>query len=93
MHPSGQTNDTQAGGNGNLSRTTTLLREYQACRAALSGKSDAASRLFRTHIDIPDPFVWNIFADQNMTLGKYVNHELTRKNDPGLWRPSDESTV
>lgn len=71
-------------GNGNLSRTKSLVAQYQRARAALAERAGDDVRLFGTQIHTPDPFVWGIFSDQNMSLGKYINYELVAKNSPEM---------
>ena len=71
-------------GNGNLSRTKTLVAQYQRARDALAERAGEDVRLFGTQIHTPDPFVWGIFSDQNMSLGKYINHELAAKSSPEM---------
>lgn len=69
-------------GNGNLSRTKTLVAQYQRARDALAERDGDDVRLFGTPVAAPDPFVWGIFSDQNMSLGRYINHELAAKSSP-----------
>ena len=69
-------------GNGNLSRTKTLVAQYQRARDAVAERDTADVRIFATPVAAPDPFVWGIFSDQNMSLGRYINHELARKSSP-----------
>ena len=71
-------------GNGNLSRTKSLVVQYQRARAALAERANDDVRLFGTQIDTPEPFVWGIFSKQNMSLGKFINHELVAKNSPDM---------
>jgi hypothetical protein len=71
-------------GNGNLSRTTTLVSEYQRCRESLTDRSSADVRLFGTQINTPEPFVWGIFEDQNTTLSHYINYENLRQHHRDL---------
>jgi hypothetical protein len=69
-------------GNGNLSRTKTLVAQYQRARDAVAERDGDDVRIFGTPVAAPDPFVWGIFSDQNMSLGRYINHELARKSSP-----------
>ena len=71
-------------GNGNLSRTKTLVTRYQRARGALGDRSSDDVRLFGTPVATPDPFVWGIFPDQNQTLGAYVNYANVRRSNPEL---------
>lgn len=71
-------------GNGNLSRTKTLITRYQRCRASISDRATKDVRLFDTNISTPDPFVWSIFSDQNESLSRYVGYTLTQDNDLAL---------
>ena len=71
-------------GNGNLSRTKTLVAQYQRARAALAERASDDVRAFGTQVNTPDPFVWGIFSDQNMSLGRYINHELAAKSSPEM---------
>lgn len=71
-------------GNGNLSRTKTLVSEYQRCRESLGDRSSADMRLFGTQISTPEPFVWSIFEDQNTTLAHFINYENVRQHHRDL---------
>src|SRR4051794_7668885 len=68
--------------NGNLSRTKTLVSDYQRCRQAFTQRNGEHVRLFHTRIEVPDPLVWSIFSEKDTTLGKYVNlHNLREDRD------------
>ena len=69
-------------GNGNLSRTKTLVAQYQRAREALAERAGDDVRLFGTKLVTPDPFVWGIFRDRNMSLGKYINYDNVAKHSP-----------
>ncbi len=60
-------------GNGNLTRTTSLLARYKTCRDSLSGRGGA--RLFKTVINTPEPAVWNVVRNKNQQLGDFINVE------------------
>src|SRR3954470_12785432 len=57
-------------GNGNLSRTKTLLTDYQRCRQAFTQRADDGVHLFHTRLETPEPFVWSIFAEKDSTLAR-----------------------
>jgi hypothetical protein len=63
-------------GNGNLSRTKTLLSLYKQCKDAF--QPSQGTKLLKTKITTPNPFVWNIFKDQNETLADRINYKNYR---------------
>jgi hypothetical protein len=69
-------------GNGNLSRTKTLVAQYQRARDAVAERAGDDVRLFATRVNTPDPFVWGVFSDRNMSLGKYINYDNVAKHSP-----------
>ncbi len=63
-------------GNGNLTRTKTLIKEYTELRKRY--QRVAGNTSFKTEIIIPpgdEPFVWNIFGERDYTLAKYINYD------------------
>lgn len=72
-------------GNGNLTRTKTLITRYTQMRAAYERTADNPS--FKTEIIIPpadEPFIWSIFEERHFTLGKYINYDNLKKTSPEL---------
>ncbi|AMR28314.1 hypothetical protein A0257_15275 [Hymenobacter psoromatis] len=72
-------------GNGNLTRTKTLIEEYRRLRAAF--KREETNAAFQTEIVIPDgdaPFVWSIFDEADQTLKKYIGYTNLRSQDGPL---------
>lgn len=67
-------------GNGNLSRTKSLLTQYQACQQAYTQRSGEHVPLFRTRLRTPETLVWSIFEEKNATLGGFVNLHNLREN-------------
>lgn len=72
-------------GNGNLTRTKTLIKEYTELRKRYQrvGNNDS----FKTEIIIPpgdEPFVWNIFDERDYTLSKYINYDNLAKSKPEI---------
>jgi hypothetical protein len=70
-------------GNGNLSRTKTLIAKYQDVRRRIKDRA-AGVDLFRTNIVTTDQPVWTIFSDQNMALSRYVGLSNMKLTDPAL---------
>ncbi|WP_153801284.1 hypothetical protein [Foetidibacter luteolus] len=73
-------------GNGNLTRTKSLIKRYTELRK-LYQRAKKDNPAFRTEIIIPpgdEPFVWNIFEEKDYTLGKFINYDNLKKNDPSL---------
>lgn len=62
-------------GNGNLTRTKTLVTLYDRCRKNYSPVSRVERVLFKTQIKTPGTMVWKIFEDKNSTLSYYINHK------------------
>lgn len=63
-------------GNGNLTRTKTLIQQYRTLRAKL--KREETNTAFQTELVIPDgdaPFVWSIFEEADQTLAKFIGYE------------------
>lgn len=58
-------------GNGNLSRTTELIKKYQDIQSHIGTRADGVN-VFRTKIVTPTPEVWTIFEQQNQTLGAFI---------------------
>lgn len=71
-------------GNGNLSRTKSLLAAYRKCHQDLRERINDEVSLFRTEIVAPEPFVWSIFNKQKQTLAEHVNYEMLRPKDPDI---------
>jgi hypothetical protein len=71
-------------GNGNLNRTKALVSEYQRCRQGVAGGGGGDGRPYGTQLDTPPSFVWEIFTDQNRTLGAYTHHGNLRDERPAL---------
>ncbi len=69
-------------GNGNLTRTKTLITEYQKCRANLDRIE--GNNLFSTDIKIPEKFVWGIFDTKNTTLSDFINYPLMENKNKEL---------
>lgn len=63
-------------GNGNLSRTKTLISLYQQCQQAYQPTQKIESRLFKTTIKTPTPLVWKIFEEKDVTLANYINLKI-----------------
>lgn len=71
-------------GNGNLTRTKTLIAEYTELREKFQRVK--GNQCFNTEIVIPpnDKLIWSIFEERGYTLGKYINYDNIKKNDPNL---------
>lgn len=72
-------------GNGNLTRTQTLIKRYTELRDNLQKTPD--NPCFKTEIIIPpgdEPLTWNILEDSNYTLAKYINYDNISKVNPPL---------
>ncbi|MCF0051608.1 hypothetical protein LXM25_16185 [Dyadobacter sp. LJ53] len=72
-------------GNGNLTRTHTLIKNYIDLRNKFQRRGNNKS--FRTEIIIPPgdkQFVWNIFEESNYTLAKYINYDNIVKTKPEI---------
>jgi hypothetical protein len=67
-------------GNGNLSRTKSLVTQYQASRRAYTQRSGDHVPLFRTRLRTPETLVWSIFDEKNSTLSRFVNLDNLREN-------------
>lgn len=68
-------------GNGNLTNTTTLIKNYTRLRK-LFYESGSGNPCFKTEIIIPpeDKFLaWGIFDETSYTLAKYINHDNLKK--------------
>lgn len=73
-------------GNGNLTHTKTLIKNYTSLRK-LFYEPSSGNPSFKTEIVIPpdDKFLaWGIFDETTYTLAKYINHDNLKKNDPEL---------
>ena len=72
-------------GNGNLTRTKTLITNYIKCRNSLQ-KSETTN-IFKTNIKIPPDekgLVWEIFAERGATLSNYINFKNMSQTRPEL---------
>ncbi|KQS33806.1 hypothetical protein [Dyadobacter sp. Leaf189] len=72
-------------GNGNLTRTHTLIKNYIELRNKFQRTENNNS--FKTEIVIPPgdkQFVWNIFEESNYTLAKYINYDNIVKTKPEI---------
>lgn len=69
-------------GNGNLTRTKSLIDAYNGCRK--NYQRAPGSRLFATEIVDPDPVVWSIFDEQNVSLASYINYSNMKQVNPDL---------
>jgi len=70
-------------GNGNLSRTKSLVASYQRCRKRLGERRDEVP-LFRTDLTVPDPLVWSVFKERGVTLAEHMNYENLAQTQPPL---------
>jgi hypothetical protein len=74
-------------GNGNLTRTQSLIKKYTELRDKFQKAPDMPNPCFKTEIIIPEgdePFVWSIFEDSYYTLGKYINYDNIYQNNRDL---------
>ena len=72
-------------GNGNLTRTKSLIANYKKCRDAL--KRTENNPIFKTDIKIPPDekgFVWEIFTDKGSTLSSFINYENMKRKKKEL---------
>lgn len=71
-------------GNGNLTRTKTLIEQYRQLRKAF--KREEGNAAFQTEIYIPEDgtFVWSIFEEADQTLKKYIGYANLRSQDGPL---------
>ena len=72
-------------GNGNLTRTKTLIEQYRRLRASF--QREEANPAFQTELVIPEgdaPFVWSIFDEADQTLKKYIGYANLRSQDGPL---------
>lgn len=70
-------------GNGNLSRTTELIKKYQDIQKQAGTRADDVN-VFRTKIVTPNPEVWTIFEQQNQTLSAFITLNLLEATAPPL---------
>lgn len=70
-------------GNGNLSRTTELIKKYQEIQEQLGTRAADVS-VFRTKLVTPTPEVWTIFDQQNQTLGAFIGLSGLEATSPAL---------
>lgn len=72
-------------GNGNLSRTKTLIGNYNECQKRFRDRNSNRVKLFRTRITTPpESMIWSIFDDQNATLGNYIQYDNLKQSQPSL---------
>lgn len=72
-------------GNGNLTRTKTLIRTYSKLRETYNRTS--GNDCFKTEIIIPpndEPYIWSIFEDNAYTLKRFINYDNIRQSSPDL---------
>lgn len=72
-------------GNGNLTRTKTLLTNYIKCRKDLNKTEN--TKIFKTNIHIPPDekgLVWEIFEDTDTTLANFINYKNMMQNKKDL---------
>ena len=72
-------------GNGNLTRTKTLIKKYTELRAKFQRTGNNNS--FKTEIVIPpddQPFIWSIFEERDFTLAKFINYDNVAKERPEI---------
>jgi hypothetical protein len=72
-------------GNGNLTRTKTLIKKYTDLRQKFRRSGNNNS--FKTEIVIPpgdQDFIWSIFTERDYTLAKYINYDNTLKESPEI---------
>ncbi|HYI07479.1 MAG TPA: hypothetical protein VEK57_00285 [Thermoanaerobaculia bacterium] len=72
-------------GNGNLSRTKTLIGNYNECQKRFQERNSHRVKLFRTRISTPpESMIWSIFDNQNATLGNYIHFDNLKQSQPAL---------
>jgi hypothetical protein len=72
-------------GNGNLSRTKTLIGNYNECQKRFRERNSGRVQLFRTRISTPpESMIWSIFETQNATLGNYIQYDNLKQSQPSL---------
>jgi len=72
-------------GNGNLTRTKTLIKQYSEIRQKYERVK--SNPCFKTRINIPpndEPFIWDIFDEKDYTLAKYINYENLKSTNSNL---------
>lgn len=74
-------------GNGNLTRTKTLISLYQRCQQRFNPTAATENKLFRTTLKTPGNLVWSIFKQKGTRLKDYIKLESM---DPHL---ADFATV
>ena len=60
-------------GNGNLTRTKTLISLYKQCRNDFKTTATTKKKLFKTNIKTPNELVWNIFEEKGIRLSDYIS--------------------
>jgi len=60
-------------GNGNLARTSQLIKQYNKCRQKLQRSKN--NRLFHTDLKAPEKIVWDIFDKKKTRLSDYINYQ------------------
>ncbi len=71
-------------GNGNLTRTKTLIEQYRQLRKTF--RREEGNAAFQTELYIPEDgaFVWSIFDEADQTLKKYIGYANLRSQDGPL---------
>ncbi|CAG5002180.1 hypothetical protein DYBT9275_02829 [Dyadobacter sp. CECT 9275] len=72
-------------GNGNLTRTKSLIKRYTEVREKFQRTENNKS--FKTEIIIPPgdaPFIWSIFDERDYTLSKYINYDNISQTRPEI---------
>ncbi|MFA6165866.1 MAG: tubulin-like doman-containing protein [Gemmatimonadaceae bacterium] len=68
--------------NSNLSRTKTLISQYQAAASAWHDKgSRQEARPFGTQIKTAQNSIWTVFANNDVTLSGFVNEKTLRQSN------------
>ncbi len=71
-------------GNGNLSRTKTLIGQYNECQKRFRERNSHRVKLFHTRISTPSELTWSIFENQNATLANYIQFDNLKQSQPSL---------
>lgn len=72
-------------GNGNLTRTKSLITDYIKCKKTLNKSEN--TKIFKTEIKIPPDekgLVWEIFSDTGATLSNFINYKNMMQTKPEL---------
>jgi hypothetical protein len=72
-------------GNGNLSRTKTLIGKYNECQKRFRERNSERVKLFRTRLSTPpDSMIWSIFDNPHATLGNHIDYDNLKQSQPAL---------